>query len=282
MKITFPEIIQIETNLICNAGCTFCPQHEAIRERKIMTDDVWRKIVDESRDRNVIYRPFMVNEPLTDKRMPEIIRYIKEDETALVELNSNGALLTEELGTRLIDAGLDVIRFSVDGFSEESFKKSGRGDDFNTVVGNINNFITLKKKLNSSVFVWVRMIDLDVNKHEQTDYVNYWGERADKAVIVDLYDWPWTGQEKPVMKPCPKIRKEMFFNTDGKAVLCCWDNFTKGVIGDIKDSTVEEIWNSGINRQYREYLNKGRRDLITLCSRCDGFERYDFSHWEGY
>ena len=282
MKIKFPEIIQIETNLLCNGGCSFCPRDKAVRERKTMKDEVWRKIIDESRGRSIIYRPFMVNEPLTDKRMAEIIRYIKTDETARVELNSNGSLLTEELGVELIDAGLDVIRFSVDGFSEESFRNSGRWDDFNKVVENINKFIVLKNRMKSDVFVWVRMIDMDVNKNEQEDYLTYWAERADKAVIVDLYNWPWTVQEKPVMKPCPKISKEMFFNTDGKAVLCCWDNYTKGVVGDINDDTVEEIWNGEINRRYREYLKSGRRDLIALCSRCDGYEHYDFTHWEGY
>ena len=114
------------------------------------------------------------------------------------------------------------------------------------------------------------------------DFLEYWGERTDKALIVPLYRWPWTGQEKPYLKPCPKIREEMFFATDGDAVLCCWDNLKKGVIGNIHNSTVEEIWNGELNRKYRILLNEGRRDEIILCSKCDGYKSYDFSDWRGY
>ncbi|MFC1563021.1 radical SAM/SPASM domain-containing protein [candidate division KSB1 bacterium] len=280
--VNFPKIIQIETNIFCNDSCDFCPQRDAVRETKIMPDEFWMKIVDETRGRGMIYRPFMVNEPLTDKRLPEIIRYIKEDRTAKVDLNSNGGLLTEEWGMRLIEEGVDIIKFSVDGFSEESYRKSGRGDDYEQIVENINRFIELKKRMKGCVIIIVRMIDMDTNRHEQKDFLEYWGERADNAVIVPLYRWPWTGQERPVMKPCPKIREEMFFMTDGTAVLCCWDNLKKGVIGNIKESTVKEIWNGELNRKYRNLINEGRRDEVLLCSKCDGYDHYDFSNWKSY
>ncbi len=280
--IDFPKIIQIETNILCNDNCDFCPQKNAVRETKIMPDEIWQKIVDDTRGRGIIYRPFMVNEPLTDKRLPLIVRYIKEDRTAKVELNSNGGLLTEEWGIKLIKEGIDNIRFSVDGFSSDTYKKSGRGDDYEQVVKNINKFIELKKKMKSDVIIFVRMIDMDINKHEQKDYLKYWGHRADIANIVPLYQWPWNGQEKPVMKPCPKIREEMFFTSGGAAVLCCWDNLKKGVIGNINESSVFEIWNGELNQKYRRLLNEGKRDEILLCSKCDGYDRYDFSNWKGY
>jgi sulfatase maturation enzyme AslB (radical SAM superfamily) len=280
--VTFPKIIQFETNILCNADCPFCPQKEAKRKFKIMPDEIWRKVIDQSRGKGVIYRPFMVNEPLTDKRLPEIIRYIKKDNSAKAELNSNGALLTGELGIKLIEAGLDIIRFSVDGFSKETYKQSGRGDNYDVVVKNIVKFVELKKSVNGNVVVYVRMIEMDINKNEKDDFLSFWGGIADKAVIVPLYRWPWTGQEKPVMKPCPKIKEEMFFNSDGQAVLCCWDNFGKGIIGDGHNDTVEEIWNGEINQNYRRLLNEGKRDEIILCSKCDGFDKYDFSNWKGY
>ena len=94
----FPKIIQFETNLICNSKCDFCPQQDAVRKLKVMPPETWKKIIDESRNKGITYRPFMVNEPLADKRIIEIIRYIKKDKTAKVELNSNGGLLTGEMG----------------------------------------------------------------------------------------------------------------------------------------------------------------------------------------
>ena len=123
---------------------------------------------------------------------------------------------------------------------------------------------------------------MDINKYEQEEFISYWGQRAENAVIVPLYQWPWTGQEQSIPKPCPKIKEEMFFITDGRAVLCCWDNLVKGVIGDINDSTVEEIWNGETNRRYRSLINDGKIEEIELCSRCDGYKNYDFSNWQCY
>ena len=39
--IDFPKIIQIETNILCNDSCDFCPQKMAVRDTKIMPDEIW-------------------------------------------------------------------------------------------------------------------------------------------------------------------------------------------------------------------------------------------------
>ena len=123
---------------------------------------------------------------------------------------------------------------------------------------------------------------MDLNKHEQQDFVDYWNKYADKAVLTMLYSWPWTGQTEPFRAPCPKIVDEMFFIVDGRATLCCWDFQERGVIGDVKTHTVEEIWLGAVNQNYRGLLNEGKRDDILLCSRCDAYKSYDFSQWKGY
>ncbi|MCP4725232.1 MAG: radical SAM protein [bacterium] len=280
--VLFPEIIQIETTILCNSECVFCPQNEVTRRPKYMEDWVWQKIVDESRGRGIIYRPFLINEPFVDTRMPDIIRYIKEDNTARVELNSNGHMVKSTDIAGVLKAGLDYIRFSVDGFTQSSYEKSGRGGSLKKIVSNILDFIDVKKKQGSDCFVEVRMIDLECNKAEQKDYLEFWNKHADKASITDLYSWPWTGQTEPFKAPCPKIRTELFFMVNGNAALCCWDTHEKGIIGNVKELTIEEIWLGEVNQKYRSLLNKGERDKILLCSKCDAYEKYDFSNWQGY
>src|SRR5262245_6110107 len=124
INVPFPQTIQIETTIMCNAACGFCPHHKMTRRPFVMEDWVWKKIIDESRGRHVTYRPFLINEPFTDKRMPEIVRYIKQDPTARVEFNTNGELLKEELAVKILEAGVDVMRFSIDGLSKEPFEKA--------------------------------------------------------------------------------------------------------------------------------------------------------------
>ena len=280
--ISFPKIIQIETAIVCNGHCVFCPHKDMQRGPVYMENWVWKKIVDETRGRGILYRPFMINEPFADLRMPEIIAYITQDETAKVEFNSNGNFPREVDIQAIIQAGVHLVRFSIDGFTEETFKKSGRGGKFDKIVDNILRFIKERDRQNSRCIIEVRMIDLEINKHEQQDFLNFWNKQADKAIVTPLYDWPWTGQTEPFRAPCPKIRTDMFFMTDGRAVLCCWDAFARAVVGDIKENTVEEIWLGELNQKYRAYLAKGEREEIVLCSRCDAYKGYDFSSWEGY
>lgn len=280
--ISFPKIIQIETSVLCNSNCIFCPHKEMQRGPNFMEETIWRKIIDESRDKNIIYRPFMINEPFVDPRIPEIISYIKQDKTAKVEFNSNGNFSPKVDIPACIAAGIDWVRFSVDGFTEETFKRSGRGGQFKKIVENIRAFIDERNKQKSNCFIELRMINMDFNRHEHEDFVNFWSQYANKATITSYYDWPWTGQTEPFNAPCPKIKEEMFFIADGRAVLCCWDAFARQVIGDVHDQTVEEIWLGEKNQKCRSLLNKGEREKIHLCSRCDAYKGYDFSNWEGY
>lgn len=271
-----PRAIQIETNLACNAKCPFCPYTHLERGPKVMEDWIWRKIVDETRGLGVIYRPFLINEPLSERRLPEILRYIKEDATARVEINSNGGLMTEKRAHEVLDAGLDVVRFSVDGFSRETYDKSRVGVDYDAVVRNVNRFVEIRNARGHHCQVEVRMIDMPENKHEQAAYLDYWTPRVDDVLVVPLYRWPWEGQEQAVRKPCLKILDEMFFYTDGSAPLCCWDSAGRGLVGDVKTQSVLEIWNGPVMKAMRELLNRGRRDLIHLCSRCDAYADVKF------
>jgi len=280
--VQFPKIIQIETSLTCNSHCVFCPHDEMKREPQLMPDELWKKIIDESRGKGIIYRPFMVNEPFTDTRLPEIIEYIRKDPTAKVELNSNGNIPVKADIERILKAGVDWVRFSIDGFTQETYKKSGRGGTLDKVYADVRRFIETRNKLGVNCFVEVRMIDLDVNKHEQEEYVNFWSKYANKATITALYEWPWSGQETYFPAPCPKCREEMFFMTNGDAVLCCWDAFGRGVVGNASSESVEEIWLGENMKKHKDWLNNGDRGKILLCSKCDAYKTYDFSNWQGY
>ena len=68
-----PKYVQIETTILCDATCWFCPQKHATRQPNFMEDWVWKKIIDETRDMFVIYRPFILNEPFVDKRMVDVV-----------------------------------------------------------------------------------------------------------------------------------------------------------------------------------------------------------------
>lgn len=275
-KRPHPEIIQIETNIACNAECPFCPQKSLRRRPHRMSDDVWMKIIDDTRGLGITYRPFLINEPLSDKRMGKIMQYIRKDETARIEINTNGELMTEEMAEEILDAGIDVIRFSIDGFSEETFSQSRVGVNYERTVERTLQFLKTAKKSGGAGRIEVRMIDMPINRHEHDAYKKFWSGHGGIPIVTHFYRWPWEPGVKRAMLPCMKVLREMFFFVNGKATLCCWDSHERGVIGDVTKQDVLDIWNGAINQHYRKLLAAGQRDRILLCSRCEAYKDLQF------
>ena len=271
-----PKVVQIETTLACNAECPFCSHSTLTRRPRRMEDWLWKKIIDETRGLGVTYRPFLINEPLADHRLGEIMRYIRRDDTAQIEINSNGELMREEKAKEILDAGVDIIRFSIDGFSKETFSKSRVGLDYDVTVARTRRFVELARERGGAGHVEVRMIAMDYNRHEHDAFVEFWTRVGAVAVITDLYVWPWEPEVKPVQLPCKKVLKEMFFFVNGKATLCCWDSHERGVIGDATREHVLDIWGGELNRRYRALLAQGRRNEILLCSNCEAYKGHYF------
>jgi radical SAM protein with 4Fe4S-binding SPASM domain len=281
-----PRYIQLETVTRCNASCPFCPQNELDRGVPRMPDEIWQKVVADTRGWGMTYRPFLTNEPFVDVRQAEITRHIKEnDPTAKVEYNTNGELMTEKTARAILEAGVDIIRFSIDGLSRETYEPSRVGVSFDRVYERVPAFLKIWREEGheeKGVFTEVRCIEVPENRHELDDYRAFWSPLCSGVVVTQLYQWPWTGQrpEDVVARPCLKVLDELFVYADGNVTMCCWDVHERAVIGNVREQTIEEIWNGYAVTQLRNLLDDGRRDLIHLCSRCNAFEGYDFSRFE--
>ncbi|MBF0288495.1 MAG: radical SAM protein [SAR324 cluster bacterium] len=274
-----PRYIQIETTISCNATCWFCPQKFATRRPMFMTNDVWKKIIDDTRELGVTYRPFILNEPFIDKRMPQIIQYIKEDPTASVEFNTNGEPLTPKRADEIIEAGVDTVRFSVDGIKKETFDEA-RGISYDKVYANVGYFLKTANASEKNITTEIRMIRFPGTEEEQKEFYEYWQDYNPSSIIfTDLYRYPWEGQTDSLNLPCLKIIDEMFFYVDGRATLCCWDSKERQIVGDVREEHVLDIWNGEILKHCRELLDEGKRSEIHLCSRCDAYKDYNFDEF---
>lgn len=269
-----PDYIQIETTIVCNADCEFCTQKKVTRKPVLMEEKVWKKIIDDTRGLGITYRPFLLNEPFADPRMLDICKYIKQDKTAKLEFNTNASLLTKNITDELLNIGVDIMRFSVDGVFPEKYEQRRKGLNLNIVNENTEYFC--KQTKNTNTLTELRMIAFPDTEEEQKLFTDKWNNIAKKVSITDLYSYPWEGQTGSINKPCLKIRKEMFFYVDGRATLCCWDTNERAIIGDVKNHNVLDIWNSTKVKELRTLLDNGEREKINLCSRCDAYKNVNF------
>ena len=98
-----------------------------------------------------------------------------------------------------------MIRFSIDGFSEETFSKARVGLDYDLTVYRTARFIKMAREMGGAGRIEVRMIDMDYNKHEQQAFIDFWTKVGAEAIVTDLYLWPWEPGVKPVQLPCKKV-----------------------------------------------------------------------------
>ncbi|MDQ6660505.1 MAG: radical SAM protein [Chloroflexota bacterium] len=140
-----PRSIYIEPTSRCNEFCQQCPRTLLSREDdRDLSFDRFRFIVDQFPvlDRVVLHG---LGEPLLNKELPQMVRYLK-DRGTYVLFNSNGIALTEKRGQALIDAELDEYRLSMDGSTRDTYAKVRGVDAFDKIWRNVKAFIDLQKR----------------------------------------------------------------------------------------------------------------------------------------
>ena len=180
---TLPRSIYIEPTSRCNEFCQQCPRTLLSREDdRDLSFDQFRYIVDQFPvlDRVVLHG---LGEPLLNKDLPKMVRYLK-DRGTYVLFNSNGIALTEKRGQALIEAGLDEYRLSMDGSSREMYAHVRGVDAFNKIWRNVRAFIAMQKEQEATtprVSVWFTA--MRENLHELPGLV----ELAHDAGVREVY-----------------------------------------------------------------------------------------------
>jgi MoaA/NifB/PqqE/SkfB family radical SAM enzyme len=265
---TMPEIVQIESTNICNAKCVFCPRDDMHRRQGIMSVDLFRKIVDECVELGITHvRMHNYGEAFIDKKLVEKVRYAKQQGIKEVGMISNGSLITDQIARGMIDAGLDAINISVDASGKEVFESTRIGLKYDKVIGNIERLVRLRaesgKRRPKLILSFVRQN----NSADEQAFIEHWRAIADKIHVTDLHNWAGTlNKESDVNYPCYRPWLTFTVLWDGRVSLCCADFDGSTILGDLRTSTIAEIWNSDRYRAVRrEHLESGGPDICRSC-----------------
>jgi len=252
--------LQFEATTSCNAQCTFCPRYDMTRPRGEMSDELFHKIIQESKGFNkpeIV--PFLNGEPFLFPRIWEWLDYMR-DNNCRVYLFTNAALMDVE---RLV--GYKNIRYvccSINATTQATYADIMRGPEYNVVESKV------KRLIEQAPFrVYVSMVKVDRNKNEVDDFRNKWGKRA---VFGEFKNWGGARhdaiEKTGVRKPCPSIQNTITILWDGRVAACCLDYDGRLILGDANKQTLPEIWNS--YRWLRE--SHGKLDFSMVpCKECN-------------
>ncbi|MGE5124393.1 MAG: radical SAM protein, partial [Acidobacteriaceae bacterium] len=117
-----PRVVFIEVTNRCNLLCETCPRTFFEREGlHSLTLDEFIAIAEQfpRMERALLHG---IGEPLLNRELPEIIRYLKTRNVEAI-INSNGTLLSPAWQENLVHSGLDEYRCSIDGAKDETYAR---------------------------------------------------------------------------------------------------------------------------------------------------------------
>lgn len=244
-----------------------------------MEDDLFKKIIDET-SKHFIGRvsPYLMNEPLMDKKIPERIAYIEKNKRPFTKtkINTNGALLTADMSERLVESGLRHLWVSVQGYSQETYSQSMGIKKFN-ILENIDRFLDIRdKKGGKRPKLSITTLDTTI-VHDELEYAKkHWAERDVTFKIHQLDnragdDISELSARKPKLRRnCDLFLKQAYVLYNGDVIICCHDWRRTVVIGNLKEQSLKEIWNSErFIKLIREYQS-GDFSNLKICKTCTG------------
>ncbi|MBW1861760.1 MAG: radical SAM protein, partial [Deltaproteobacteria bacterium] len=284
-KPDFPLHLSIQTTSLCNASCIFCPSPEIknIFPPKIMERNLFSKIIRECKVHKEIkaINLFMNNEPLTDPYIIERIHRVKKKVPwANVNIFTNGLLLTDELGDKLIGSKLNWINISFHGIRETTIQKS-MGTPYKTTLDRINKFIEKAKEtkyLNS--FIGINFLKHKyLTDEEIEEAMEYWKSKGIEQISCFLGPISRAGNVSSLPKiynqskivGCSSVLEDdmIHINEDGIVTLCCMDWRREVVLGDLKNQSIHEIWNGKRKEVWEMIYGRAEMPGGFLCRRCE-------------
>ena len=269
----FPTHIDIEASSECNLLCPMCKstniRKAGIKFGESMEWGLYTKLIDECA-KNSLYSIKLSwrGEPLMHSRIEDLVQYAKDKGIKDVAFLTNGVKLYPWRSAWLIDAGLDWISFSIDGYGE-TYEKIRYPAKFGSVYSNIANMRYYINKVNSKCQIRVQSIQSAIEGREAY-FRQLWEGIAHKVYVIP--DQVRTLNEEDYKHDteyvCPNPWQRMVIASDGTVPLCITDYCLDHVIGNTNTQTIKEIWQGKEFKRQREIQASGKRLTNKPCRIC--------------
>jgi len=239
----------------------------------LMTMDTFKKIVDEcAKNRIPALKLSWRGESMLNENFTEMIRYAKSKNLLEVTSLTNGTLMDQKMCREIVDAKLDQLVISIDGFTKETYERIRIGADFDRVINNLRDLIAIRGRLRKP-FIRLQYTESDINRHETARFYEYWKDEVDEIAISYCKEFGSPQKEDPNRAPvykycCQQPFQRLIIMTDGTVTVCATDVMGSIAIGNVHDMSLEDIWNSSKINELREQHKAGKYHFNSMCRIC--------------
>lgn len=284
--------IYIETTNVCNLSCNFCPKTE--RKLGFMSSEEFKEVIEKVKNHTDYVYFHLMGEPLLNKSFGDFIK-IANQENINVNITTNGTLINKIKDIIINEGKVRQINISL-----HSFEANNNDINFDTYINDILDFIV---DINSSTetIVALRLWNMDTeelkaNNNLNSNIINLIKKKLEidfdiiEAISqkrgIKIRDRIYLNMDEKFSWPdekidfisdkvfCQGLRDHIGILVDGTVVPCCLDS--NGVInlGNIFESSLDDIISS--ERAKNIFEGFSRREAVEdLCKRC-GFAKRKF------
>lgn len=300
-----PRKLYLEPTSLCNLHCSICFRHGWIGEQMgHMSWDTFSRLAESLPMLSSVEEVFFggMGEPLFH---PDICRMIAAlPKTKKISLLTNGTMLTAEESHALIDAGLDELWVSMDGFEEQIYEAIQLGSRFAQICRNLQDFNLARK--GTAVRLCLTFVVTPENV-EQLCHINAFADQyhvdelnishmipgapmKPEETLYDRTDIPvgkmkrFVPEAQPVEEHvCPFVANgAMFVRWDGNVIPCmqllhsCQTylyeeqrTVTSFSYGNVGERSLLECWEDPAYRDFRERVRIFYFPFCTICWGCE-------------
>jgi len=241
---------------------------------------LYRKVIDEVAGfrepvRSKPIELFHFGESLLHPKIDEMVGYASKLGLNTV-LSVNAPQLTPQMAHRLLARNPFRLIVSLDGHDAATYRAlRGPRADYASAVRNLQAVPGIMAEIGCDTKVCVRMIRMHANAAQEEDFVRDWRNLGLDVEIRQFF--PWTESEMadlgevqkyPPGMPCPFPWEYLVVQWDGTVVPCCRDYNGVNAVGNVRDKTLEEIWNGPGYRAFRNQHRTGDYGANSFCRGC--------------
>lgn len=142
----YPTHLQVEPSNICNLRCPLCHVVTDHKARGYLKLEDFKKLMDEVGDYLLFLHFWGWGEPFMNSDFFSMIRYAKDKGLKIIT-STNGHFFEDETKIdQLIDSGLDVLIFALDGLDKETYEKYRQQGDLDKVVGGLKRLLQRRRE----------------------------------------------------------------------------------------------------------------------------------------
>ena len=290
LPLNTPFTVILDSSEVCNFRCNYCFRSESNKDawgyamaNDIMDMEMFKLAISQIQQFPETVRQISLShqgEPLVNKNLPSMIRYIKEQGIkSRVSIHTNGSLLTRKYIKELAESGLDRVIISLQGLTKEKYKEvCGYDIDFESFYANLKYFYQIKKNTQ----ICIKVIDVALDKGEEEVFYDKFSPISDR-IFVEKETPIWKeknysnlknnselaynkyGMGFEPQKICPLI-----FHTivvlPNRDVYPCTQLLQKEVLGNICEKSLPELWNGNVRKNM--LLDQCTLRIPDICKDC--------------